>query len=198
MCPYRLPIGTSPTPLRKLSKGPTVLAHHVENPPESGARKAEKCKKKTGKKCCAVFFLCFMYLHAISSTPMHSPSDLMRNRKNHVKVAGLSSIPFGWPYNQHISLVSEVEGQEGEHLKRPGYSKRAGLPLVCVSALTAHAQVSASRKQVHASATSRKQMTPRASGTSETQVDRKRTDWDDSEDSASRIEVATKRFFQRP
>ena len=88
--------------------------------------------------------------------------------------------------NQHISLVSEVEGQEGEHLKRPGYSKRAGLPLVCVSALTVHAQVSASRKQVHASATSRKQVTPRASGTSETQVDRKRTDWDDGEDSASR------------
>ena len=49
MCPYRLPISTSPTPLRKLSKGPTVPAHPVENPPESGARKTEKCQKKTKK-----------------------------------------------------------------------------------------------------------------------------------------------------
>ena len=88
MCPYRLPIGTSPTPLRKLSKGPTVLAHRVGNPPESGARKAEQCKKKPGKNLARCFSLCFMHLHAISSTPMHSPSDFMRNRIFHVKVAG--------------------------------------------------------------------------------------------------------------
>jgi hypothetical protein len=58
MCPYRLPIGTSPTPLRKLSKGPTVLAHRVENPPESGARKAEKCKKKMLRD---VFFVLYAF-----------------------------------------------------------------------------------------------------------------------------------------
>jgi hypothetical protein len=90
MCPYRLPIGTSPTPLRKLSKGPTVPAHPVGNFPESGARKAEKCQKKTRKRSSTMFFLCFMHLHAISSTPMHFPIDSMRNWKNHVKVTGFS------------------------------------------------------------------------------------------------------------
>ena len=49
MCHYHLSINTPPTPLRKLSKGPTVLAHPLAKFPESGARKAEKCQKKTLK-----------------------------------------------------------------------------------------------------------------------------------------------------
>ena len=56
MCPYRLPISTPPTPLRKLSKGPTVPAHPVENPPGSGARKAQKCQKKPEKNVARCFF----------------------------------------------------------------------------------------------------------------------------------------------
>jgi hypothetical protein len=46
------------------------------------------------KKNVARFFLCSMRLHAIASTPMHSPVDFMRNWKNHVKVTGLSCTPM--------------------------------------------------------------------------------------------------------
>ena len=38
------------------AKEVTVLAHRVGNPPESGARKAEKCKKNTGGNVARCFF----------------------------------------------------------------------------------------------------------------------------------------------
>jgi hypothetical protein len=110
MCPYRLITGTSPTPLRKLSKGPTVLAHRVENPPESGARKAEKCQKNPGKNVALCLFCASCIYMPFRTPPMHPPSDFMRNRKNYVKVTGLSCIPFGTFLQALGHYVTELNG----------------------------------------------------------------------------------------
>ena len=68
-------------------------------------------------------FLCVLRLHAIVSTPMHSPIVLMRNWKNHVKVTGLSCIPMGLAKhdteaNTQLLLAMDPEAPKKQPTKR--------------------------------------------------------------------------------
>ena len=62
--------------------------------PRKWCQKSRKMPEKP-KKMFRDVLLCFMHLHAISSTPVHSPIHFMQNWENHVKVTGFSCIPIG-------------------------------------------------------------------------------------------------------
>ena len=91
--------------------------------PGKWCQKSRKMQEKNGGGDVArCVFLFFMHLHAISSTLMHSSSDFVRNRKNHVKVTGLSCISFGTSYTYcvdgQLSSIKQIT-----HWRSTGYLK---------------------------------------------------------------------------
>ena len=107
ICPYRLPIGTPPIPLRELSKGPTVRAHTVGS--SSTITQLPKRENKVQKSRKEKLHDDFVNALCIR-TQLQAPQCTLQlisckiGVLNHVKVTGFSCIPIGRSSHSDICL----------------------------------------------------------------------------------------------